>query len=353
MISSVPSRQPLAGTEPVGGGDVLRPGAVPPGQGGEGLAARDVCVRKVTRFSGGDRGQAVADGFAACPTGPSPRRCGRPAWPAGAAPGSAPGCLVERASLAHSATSAQVHRALAPATRVERERRLGRDLEAVLLGRLGHHDGGVDHRHVVLGLARQGRASRASSQKSSVPVAVDAARRPGPRPRCRRPGPGSSRSNIVVELLQVRAAARVAFSGLLRSSTHQSCCRPKRRPVAGMNCHTPLALARERRLRLEGALDQGHVGQVLRDALGGEHLADAGQVAPAAGRAPPRTSRAAAPGRGRCRPARRRSGRWAGRCPRRATASSAVRRSLLADAAVADRQVGRPRRSRPARAASR
>ena len=51
--------------------------------------------------------------------------------------------------------------------------------------------------------------------------------------------------NIEYSVLRYLAAARVAFSGSARSSIYQSCCRPFSSAVPRMNCHMPLALARD------------------------------------------------------------------------------------------------------------
>ena len=86
----------------------------------------------------------------------------------------------------------------------------------------------------------------ASFQKSSTPTRLIARwMRPGPplydaSARCQSP------SNILFSASRYFAAASVAFSGSERSSMYQSWRSPFSTAVPCMNCHTPLALVRDR-----------------------------------------------------------------------------------------------------------
>ena len=88
------------------------------------------------------------------------------------------------------------------------------------------------------------------------------------------------------------AAARVAFSGSLRSSTTPLDFRPYSRPVRGMNCQMPCAALFERACGRNEDSMNAIQRQVLREAGLGEDPLDHRHVAARAGEARARSCRA-------------------------------------------------------------
>ena len=128
-------------------------------------------------------------------------------------------------------------------------RRLDRrrlDVHAVLRRIAGDDHRRENQRHVVARLARQIPPAGAQAPEVLDPAgALDGALHP-PRPAVvRAPAPGASRRTCRRASSGTCAAARVAFSGSARSSMYQSCFRPFSSAVPRMNCHIPLAFARD------------------------------------------------------------------------------------------------------------
>ena len=165
--------------------------------------------------------------------------------------------------------------------RVEGEQGLGVHLEAVLGGGLGHDDGGVDHGDVVLRLPLE--AAGAGQLPEVVhALAVEAA----PHLSFARVVRGEREVPVLEHVVERAQVLRGGAGGLLRAAPLVD---PpvllQAESLAGGGHELPNALGLRPRERagLEGALDEGDVGQVLRDAFRVEDLADTGQVAPAAG----------------------------------------------------------------------